>query len=216
MTFTASQLRAARGLLDWSRQDLAKAANVSTETIKNIEYANFRPQEVTIDAIIRAFAAYDVEFSADEGVRKSRSAVVTYDGIENFKRYVDESYKVLSEGEYEKTICIFANNDQAFFKALGDYAQPHIQRMNKLENLKFRALVLDGTKFIPAKYIEYRRLPNIAYAIPFSVYGDRFDFIIYGEGKSFPRVIVIKSQVVADAYRAQFDELWKVATPFKA
>ena len=33
---TAAQLRAARGLLDWTRSDLAKAANVSPETIKNI------------------------------------------------------------------------------------------------------------------------------------------------------------------------------------
>src|SRR5580704_17675732 len=41
---TAAQLRAARGLLDWTRADLAKAANSSPETVKNIEHGTFKPQ----------------------------------------------------------------------------------------------------------------------------------------------------------------------------
>src|SRR6202012_3205205 len=52
---TAAQLRAARGLLDWTRADLAKAANISPETVKNIEHGTFKPQENTAEAIVKAF-----------------------------------------------------------------------------------------------------------------------------------------------------------------
>src|SRR5580693_2891148 len=66
---TAAQLRAARGLLDWTRADLAKAANISPETVKNIEHGTFNPQEGTANAIIQAFLIHDVEFIEEEGVR---------------------------------------------------------------------------------------------------------------------------------------------------
>jgi hypothetical protein len=56
---------------------------------------------------------------------------------------------------------------------------------------------------------------NLTVTIPFSVYANRFDFIIYGEGSSFPKVVAIKSQIVADAYKAQFNAMWKQAAPIK-
>lgn len=59
---TPAQLRAARGFLDWTRADIAKAANVSPETIKNIEHGTFRPQEATADAISDAFTSRGVQF----------------------------------------------------------------------------------------------------------------------------------------------------------
>ncbi|MDD3289211.1 MAG: helix-turn-helix domain-containing protein, partial [Alphaproteobacteria bacterium] len=66
--FTPAQVRAARALLDWTRGDLAKAAGLSQETIKNVEYSSFHPQEATTNAIINAFLAHDVHFVEDEGV----------------------------------------------------------------------------------------------------------------------------------------------------
>src|ERR1700677_765206 len=89
---TAAQLRAARGLLDWTRSDLAKAANISPETIKNIEHGTFRPQENTAEAITRAFAAHDVEFTGHEGVQLRRDSVVRLEGTEGFKRFIDDVY----------------------------------------------------------------------------------------------------------------------------
>jgi len=56
------QLRAARGLLDWTRTELAKAANLSPETIKNIEHGTFRPSETTCDSLLHTFTRHNVEF----------------------------------------------------------------------------------------------------------------------------------------------------------
>lgn len=63
-----AQLRAARGLLNWSRKELAHVAGIAPETVKNIEEGRFRPQEATTEAIIRAFREHRVEFVGQCGV----------------------------------------------------------------------------------------------------------------------------------------------------
>lgn len=59
---TGPQLRAARGMVDWTRAEIAAEANISPETVKNIEHGTFRPGEQTCQAIIDAFAKYGVHF----------------------------------------------------------------------------------------------------------------------------------------------------------
>ncbi len=212
---TASQLRAARGLLDWSRSDLSKASSISQETIKNIEHGTFRPQETTESAIIRAFALHGVEFTENDGVRKPVNTVINYEGKDAFRKYADDCYYALLQNPSDRSICIFGNNDVLFISALGTYADVHLQRMKKLDGLKFRALMADGEDTLVSDYIEYRRVPMLTVAIPFSVYANRFEFIIYGEGNSFPKVVAIKSRIVADAYKAQFEAMWKQSLPMK-
>ncbi len=60
--FTASQLRAARSMLDWSRSDLAKEAKISAETIKNIEHGVYIPQKSTMETLVTTFARRGIQF----------------------------------------------------------------------------------------------------------------------------------------------------------
>jgi transcriptional regulator with XRE-family HTH domain len=46
---TPAQLRAARGLLNWSRKELNAASGVSVDTLKNIETGKFTPQKTTTE-----------------------------------------------------------------------------------------------------------------------------------------------------------------------
>src|SRR5690348_13105319 len=95
---TAAQLRAARGLLDWTRADLAKAANISPETVKNIEHGTFRPQENTAEAIVKSFLVHDVEFTGDEGVRRVNKSVKLYPGVEGYGQFLDFIYENMKNG----------------------------------------------------------------------------------------------------------------------
>jgi transcriptional regulator with XRE-family HTH domain len=56
------QLRAARGFMGWSRAELAEAAKISPETVKNIEFGIFSPQPGTLAAIQQAFADNGIQF----------------------------------------------------------------------------------------------------------------------------------------------------------
>ncbi|HEX4411003.1 MAG TPA: helix-turn-helix transcriptional regulator [Xanthobacteraceae bacterium] len=52
---TAAQCRAARGLLDWSQEDLATMAGVGIVTVRHIEAGKNQPRRATLDVIRRAF-----------------------------------------------------------------------------------------------------------------------------------------------------------------
>ena len=59
---TAPQSRAARGLLDWSQADLAKAASVGVSTIADFERGRRTPIGNNLAAIQTALEAAGIEF----------------------------------------------------------------------------------------------------------------------------------------------------------
>jgi transcriptional regulator with XRE-family HTH domain len=64
----AMQSRAARGLLRWTQNDLAKEAGVSQLTVRNFEAEKTSPTRATLDVIQRAFERAGVEFIGESGV----------------------------------------------------------------------------------------------------------------------------------------------------
>jgi transcriptional regulator with XRE-family HTH domain len=64
---TAAQCRAARGLLDWSQQDLADRAGVGIVTVRQLEGGDTQPRRATLDVIRRALESADVEFIDENG-----------------------------------------------------------------------------------------------------------------------------------------------------
>ncbi len=71
---TSEQIRAARALLRWGQEELARAAGISVETVKRLEKA---PGAVsayigTVEAITKALAVRGVEFTENEEGRGVR------------------------------------------------------------------------------------------------------------------------------------------------
>ena len=64
---TPEQCRAARGLLSWSQQDLAKNAQVGVVTVHQLEAGLSQPRRSTIEVIRRALEAAGVEFIDENG-----------------------------------------------------------------------------------------------------------------------------------------------------
>jgi predicted transcriptional regulator len=61
------QCRAARGLLDWSQQDLANKAAVGIVTVRQLEAGTHEPRRATLDVVRRAFEKAGVEFIDENG-----------------------------------------------------------------------------------------------------------------------------------------------------
>lgn len=64
---TPEQCRAARGLLAWSQNELAKKARVGVVTVHQLEAASSQPRPATLDVIRRAFEFAGVEFIDENG-----------------------------------------------------------------------------------------------------------------------------------------------------
>jgi transcriptional regulator with XRE-family HTH domain len=65
----AMQCRAARGLLDWTQDDLAREAGVSALTIRNFEGGRTMPNPATMTVLRLAFEKAGIEFLDDDGVK---------------------------------------------------------------------------------------------------------------------------------------------------
>src|ERR1700730_3506588 len=68
---TSAQIRAARGLLNWSARELSERSGVSQSSIHRAERAEGRPSmhEHSLAAIKAGLERYGVEFLDDSGVR---------------------------------------------------------------------------------------------------------------------------------------------------
>lgn len=66
---TPAQLRAARGLLRWSQEDLASKAEVSVVSIRTFEGEKSIARKATLRALRAVLESAGVEFLDDDGVR---------------------------------------------------------------------------------------------------------------------------------------------------
>jgi transcriptional regulator with XRE-family HTH domain len=77
-----AQCRAARGLLDWSQQELAKKAGVGVVTVRQLEAATHPPRRATLDVVRRCLESCGVEFIDENGggagVRLAQKQTETY------------------------------------------------------------------------------------------------------------------------------------------
>jgi transcriptional regulator with XRE-family HTH domain len=64
---SSAQCRAARGLVGWSQQELAKNAGVGTVAIHQLESGTSQPRRATLDVVRRALEAAGVEFIDENG-----------------------------------------------------------------------------------------------------------------------------------------------------
>jgi transcriptional regulator with XRE-family HTH domain len=64
---TSAQCRAARGLLDWSQQDLASQAGVGIVTVRQIEAGVTEPRHSTLVVVRQAFERSGIEFIDENG-----------------------------------------------------------------------------------------------------------------------------------------------------
>ena len=66
---TPAQLRAARGLLRWSQEDLASRAEVSVVSIRTFEGEKSIARKATLRALRTVLEAAGVEFIGEAGVQ---------------------------------------------------------------------------------------------------------------------------------------------------
>lgn len=209
---TPAQLRAARGLLDWSRADLAKAAGMSQETIKNIEHGVYKPQEATLEAISRAFAIHDVEFTENEGVRKRKSQIKTFVGKQGYIEFLDYIYDTLKT--HGGRIRQFNLGDELLSFA-GDYSLHHVKRMTEIKGLDARVLVKKNYNGPYTGYCSYRRLNKEQEILaPYYVFGHYVSMPSMKNSNSL-EIVLIFSEFLSNIFAEQFDAIWHYSSPIE-
>lgn len=204
---TAAQLRAARGLLDWTRSDLAKASGLSPETIKNIEHGIYTPQDATIKSIIETLTLHGVELSTDDdGVRRSKRVVQTFLGAEGYIHFLEDIIATMSPNGGRT--CQFNYSDTIIATSAPAHIKRYTEAMGSIRKLDAKCLVPHGDSVFPVRHCIYRWLSKDASEdIPFYIYNDKVAMMT-NEQDSPMQWVVIKSESLAQVFYKKFDQHW--------
>ena len=203
---TIEQIRAARGLLDWSQEKLATEAGLSLRALNNLERGVVMPRVDTLNAIKSAFEKANIEFLEDNGVRtkNERLEILKFEGLSAIEQLTNDIVATfqskggdfLASGIDERRFFDFGNDD-----VYDEYFQRLAQR-----NIRTRILTKKGDDAILDIPNCYRWIdPQVFGEVPYHVYGDNLAFIIW---EPHLRLVIIRNAAVASTFRRQFEVNW--------
>lgn len=200
------QIRAARALLNWSQVDLARAADIATSSIKNVENETATARKETIAQIAEAFDLNGIEFTPGNGVRFKSEIVAVYDGKRATGALLDSIQKH-APASPDREVCILGLDETFSLEVDGDAClRAHIDRLAKA-GVKERILICEGdTRFLNDPDC-YRWLPRAYFtrSAPIYIYGDH---VAIHSGSLRRRTIILESKPLAQHLRKLFCLLW--------
>jgi transcriptional regulator with XRE-family HTH domain len=213
MSITTAQIRGARGILNWSQQDLAQRTGISATSIGSIENGQTSPRESTLQTIRKTLESAGIEFIGMDGVRTKNADIRVFSGTRGFMDFYDDVYETLRA---EPGIVYVSNVDENDFLKFGtENLNLHFERIKKLESVKYKILIKEGdTNFVASEYAEYKWMPKTQFgSVPFYIYGSKIGIMLL---KSDATVIVMSHPAIAEAFKIQFEANWQTAlTPNK-
>ncbi len=200
---THQQIKAARSLLDWTQDDLAERSGLSKYSIVNVESGKTAPQRGTLDSIINALEAADIEFM-DGGVRKKYDHVRILNGEDANERLLEEIFVTLKDSGGEVLISGLREPSQSDIQKY-EFIKNHIEKI-KENGITERILIEEGDKNLVAPHEWYRWLPK-KYFSPhtFQLFGHKLALINWGPPQ---QVIIIDNKLFAESYRNFFNFSW--------
>ena len=206
MFIQPEQIRAARALLDWSQQDLADAASVSKDTVKNYELSNNKPNTQTLTRIVGALEVAGIEFLSD-GIRNVKREIQVFEGTQGLKQMFDLVYEACLK-DTELAIRVANAEEDLFIKWMGEHDEPHRARMSKLGPRYIRALVKEGAKnMIASAYAQYKSLDKDQFGkISIYIFGGKTALIEMTT--EICKVTLVHNPTLSDTMSKFFDLVW--------
>jgi DNA-binding XRE family transcriptional regulator len=212
---TGRQIRAARALLEWDAEDLAEKAELSRDTIFNIENGKVQARGTSAEKIVQAFDRNGIEFTDDSGVRLKRHGVDVLIGKIGLQQFFDNVYEHMRK--HGGTIVQLGVDEGQFEEIVGtEFATRYKKRMGELveerKDIKVQAILREGdTNLMYSNYNEYRWISNDIFApVPFYIYGETLAIMDF-QTVPAPTIIVHKFPAITQAYRKQFEVFWKIS-----
>jgi transcriptional regulator with XRE-family HTH domain len=203
-----SQIRAARGLLNWSRVKLASHARVSELTIHRFENSINKPDAKTEHKIRHALERAGINFTADDGVARRRDDITVVTGQTDAIYYMfDDIYNTVKDKGGE--IFVSGVDERMFDKYAGE-GDPHDKRMIAIKDkVSLRCLLQEGDYYLPYEgHFFYRWMPKDQFeSVPFYLWGNKL--AILQDRQDELEILIIHSPSIASAFKKQFDFMWE-------
>jgi len=207
---TIEQMRAARGLLNWTQRDLAEAAGLSVRALNMIELGQTIPRTETLRQLRTAFEAHQVSFSADHGVRllKGRLDIEKFSGPSAKEILIED---ILKQTRWRPSDIYYAGPDEEEFTKIDRRLTDTFYREIHTRGIKEKILMPQGNIHLISRPNCYRWIEAEAIGqIAFSVYADTVVFLTGDRGE---QLVFIRNQMMADYFLKHFKAMWKRAEP---
>lgn len=207
---TSKQIKAARALAGMTFQQLATKANLSTDTITNIENEKTQAREGTIERIVKVFDLEGIEFTENEGLRRKPMGIEIFEGIERFSAFYDFMYEHLKI--HGGDVCLMAA-DEGMLSHFRRDPEIHRKRMKMLHDAgKITIRILTAVSTFKSTYATYRKITFGNQAAPTSFYAfGKCLALISLDYVPAPYVVLHKAGPFADAFRHSFEIAWGAA-----
>lgn len=206
------QIRAARGLLDWSQTDLAVRANVSQRAITSIETGKNRPSFTTLSTIENIFIENGIEF-IEGGVKLKNPTITIISGDNVPQKFLNFLYKRLKDENISEVLANGLN--QAL---LSEEVKKGV--INYLENIKSigvseRVLVSEDFDINCALggLERYRGVPCQFFSdtSPLFIFGNYYALMML----DIQEIVVVENAPMANFQRKIFEMMWVSGKEFK-
>lgn len=205
---SSSQLRAARALLNWSRDELAVRSGISALTIHRYENNERHSSLRTSHKLFQTFETAGVEFLENDGVRFKSKTTQIFEGVEGFHKFFEFFYAHLEAYGGDACLNIY---DESLLSKYRKNPEIHRGRMKAIigsgkASLRILTTISD---FIPYGYAQFRWQPQQK-PVPtgFYVFGDCLALMSFVNPKA-PYIVVIQYAPIAEGYRQTFNLAWK-------
>lgn len=208
---TGKQVKAARALADMRQDELAEAVGLTPQAIRKIEDDAVQPREGTMKDMMNVFTARGIEFLDNQGVRFRPEGIQIFNGREGLIALMEDIYDAGRHGIAGDIVLAGAPEDE-FQKILGEYDDTYLANMNSIKGLRMRALIKENdANVVSSAYCEYRWVSKEQFqGVPFYAYADKLAIVVFQADPS-PRIFMIQSKTIAEAYRRQFESMWENA-----
>lgn len=206
---TVEQIRAARALLNWKQSDLAEKSGLSLPSINNIERQIGSPRMSTLETICITLQGAGIEFIGTQGVQKHSEVfeMKEFQGDDFIEKLNDDLFFCMRSPE--DIVMMFGIDDSQYVKYVPEQTIRYYDHQAKTGFTEM-AILRENDNFFLSDTDVYRWAgPQTIGLVPYYVYHDRVAMIMWEK----KRVILIRSQDIANTFRTQFEFLWSQAKP---
>lgn len=210
---SAAQIRAARGLLQWTQDELAATAGVPRKAVQAVEGGD-HVRTIRINAIYRTLCEHGIEFLEGDGVRRLPDGYREFVGHDCCDRFFEYVLKAIQE-KGGNLICIIDHQD-ILTKKTCSTEHSNIERLQKVHDAADVKCIISDKLTLPTiiPAFQMRALPEEPGILPTCsfAYGDELAIAFYNN-KRYLVYAVFRQIHFRQNFQNYFAPRWQVAKP---
>jgi len=212
---SATQIKAARAILNWLQEDLATAAQLSITTVRSLEMGCFSLR--SSEKIRMALEKAGISFLEDDGVKRRNDQCTLYKGPNSCEIFFEDMRS--SVAEHGGDILCAITSSEILTEVCGHPRSSNLDRLNTLNEIADIKCIMAETMAVDRSFkpkFQFRSIPHnhINTLHSYFVYGTKYAHVVHMGPANFG-FVVFDFPAQAREHSNNFFELWDASILLK-